>query len=143
MYWNFPYSSIPLKSRELAIRAQWRAAARETVASTITDTRLDILTSLYWKATITKPLVSTKAFLKDLVTSIRNRYPLPCVQLRHDLIALLAQTFVLQTHAFTDVLNYSSVFPLMSLILPLVLNYGEHLLYTRGRIHFFSNFKMI
>ena len=48
--------------------------------------------------------------MKDLVTSIRNRYPLPCVHLRHDLIALLAQTFVLQTHAFTDVLNYSSVF---------------------------------
>ena len=80
------------------------------MAPAITNVRLDILTSAYWNSNLTKSLVSTRSFVKDLNTSIKNRYPLPCVQLRQDLIALLAQTFVLQTHAFTDILNYSPLF---------------------------------
>ena len=108
--WDFPYSSIPLKSRELETRARWRTAAREKMFPSITDTRLDILTSAYWKANVTKPLVSTRSFLRDLTASIGNRYPLLCVQPRQDLLALLAQTFTLQTHAFTDILNFSPLF---------------------------------
>ena len=75
--WDFPYSSIPLKSRELETRARWRTAAREKVAPAITNVRLDILTSAYWNSNITKSLVSTRSFVKDLNTSIQNRYPLP------------------------------------------------------------------
>ena len=108
--WDVPYSSIPFKSRELEFRARWRAAARERVSPSITNARLDILTSAYWRSNITKPLVSTRSFMKDLTTSIGNRFSLPCVQLRHDLVALLAQIFTLQTHAFTDILNFSPLF---------------------------------
>ena len=107
--WNFPYASIPLRSSESEIRERWRAAARKKAPS-LSNARLDILTHLYWKINIQKQFVSTNAFTNDLITAIAHRYPIPVVHLRQDLVALLAHVFVLQTHCFTDSLNYSPLF---------------------------------
>jgi hypothetical protein len=109
--WNIPFASIPCKSREIELRTCWRDSARKNIlTSSISNSRIDILTKAYWKANIHKQFVSTNAFIRDLVSAAQNRYPIPCLQPRHDLVALLAQIFVLQTHAFTDIMNFSPLF---------------------------------
>ena len=62
--WNIPFASIPCKSREIELRTCWRDAARKK------------------KANIHKQFVSTNAFIRDLVSAIQNRYPIPYLQTR-------------------------------------------------------------
>jgi hypothetical protein len=111
IHWKIPFAATPLKSNEMAVRLQWRAAARKSTAlSAVPNITLDTLTKAYWKVNIHKQCISTNSFVKDLTCSVQKRYPIPCVQLRQDLTALLVKAFVLQTHGFTDVLNYSNLF---------------------------------
>lgn len=109
--WNIPFASLPFKSREIELRTCWRDAAQKNIlTSSLSKSRIDILTKAYWKVNIHKQFVSTKVFIKDLISAAQNRYPVPCLQPRQDLVALLAQIFALQTHAFTDIMNFSPLF---------------------------------
>jgi len=139
--WDIPFALIPLKSYEVETRINWRAAALKAFPS-VSKSRVDILTKAYWKKHAHKQFVSTQHFLNDLTLAIGNRYPMACVQLRHDLIALLTQIFVLQMHGFTDILNCSPIFeewtsinPLTCLLVP---NCGNPLFYMLEQTHFSS-----
>ena len=90
-------------------RIGWRLAALRILPS-IKKLRLDILTKMYWKTHSHKQFISTQNFINDLKFAVKTRYPRSCSQLRQDLIALLIKFFVLQTHGFTDILNYCPLF---------------------------------
>ena len=100
--WNIPLSSIPLHSREQKTCKRLFIAAREKTLPSISDSRLVNLTKAYWKANRFKQHISTENFLQDLNRALNIRFPNRCVYLRNDLLALLIQTFTLQTHGFTD-----------------------------------------
>ena len=124
--WDIPFALIPLKSYEVETRINWRAAALKAFPS-VSKSRVDILTKAYWKKHAHKQFVSTQHFLNDLTLAIGNRYPMACVQLRHDLIALLTQIFVLQMHGFTDILNCSPIFEEWTSINPSDVPFGAKL----------------
>ena len=108
--WNIPLSSIPLHSREQKTCNRLFIATREKTLPSISDSRLHNLTKAYWKANRFKQHISTKKFLHDLHRALNNRFPNRCVYLRNDLLALLIQAFTLQTHGFTDSVNFSTLF---------------------------------
>jgi len=80
IHWKIPFAATPLKSNEMAVRLQWRAAARKSTAlSAVPNITLDTLTKAYWKVNIHKQCISTNSFVKDLTCSVQKRYTIPCV----------------------------------------------------------------
>src|SRR5690242_7852221 len=79
--WKIPFASIPFKSHEIELCTCWRDSARKNIlTSSLSNSRIDILTKAYSKANIHKQFVSTNAFIRDLVSAAQNRYPIPCLQ---------------------------------------------------------------
>ena len=107
-FWAIPYASIP-QNRELALRDHWRSSARQhfTLAE-ISDLRLDLLTSGFYKANSAKQFISTRLFVESL--SKVMSYPRPHYQLRQDFVSMLIQVFTLHTQGFTDSWNFSPLF---------------------------------
>ena len=87
--WDIPFALIPLKSYEVETRINWRAAALKAFPS-VSKSRVDILTKAYWKKHA-QTICLHSTLSHDLTLAIENRYPMACVQLCHDLIALLTQ----------------------------------------------------
>ncbi len=103
---------MPFISREHGLRSKWKSACENLVLEDVSSSRLDILTSAFWKANQSKPFIPTRSFLESLSKVLDSRRISPFSNLlpRQDLLALLIQEFSLQTHGLTDSLHSSPLF---------------------------------
>jgi len=84
---------MPFISREHGLRSKWKSACENLALEDVSSSRLDILTSAFWKANQSKPFIPTRSFLESLSKVLDSRRISPFSNLlpRQDLLALLIQ----------------------------------------------------